>query len=260
MPDTKRGERSQKYLVQASWTDVPHLDEQTKLSYLASIPDYQRDARIKGIPSLGSGLIYKVHPADIMVADFVIPKHWPKAYGMDFGWNATAVVWGAWNREADVVYLWSAYKRGQAEPSVHADAIKARGAWMQGVCDPAGVGSSVIDGKQAIVEYQKIGVNLHMADNTREAGIFAVWQRLSTGRLRVFESLQEWFYEFAKYQRDERGKIKKVDDHLMDATRYLIMSGLDKMAFEPTPQAVEVYEMPETGTGGFMPNLNWMSG
>jgi hypothetical protein len=60
-----------------------------------------------------------------------------------------------------------------------------------------------------------------------EAGIFAVWERLVSGRLKIFKSLTPWFNEYRIYRRDENGKVAdKQDDHLMDCTRYLIMSGL----------------------------------
>ena len=53
-----------------------------------------------------------------------------------------------------------------------------------------------------------------------------VWQRLSSGRLKVFDSLRNWLGEFRIYRRDEKGKVVKKNDHLMDATRYLCLSGL----------------------------------
>jgi hypothetical protein len=41
--------------------------------------------------------------------------------------------------------------------------------------------------------------------------------------------------EFRKYHRDDKGsgKIVKRDDHLMDATRYLIVSGRSRMTTAP---------------------------
>lgn len=247
--------RSSKFLCQASWADAPHLTEQAKAELLAAIPEYQRDARSKGIPELGSGLVYRVAPVDVTVSDFQIPKHWPKAYGLDIGWNWTAAVWGAWNQETDVVYLWSVYKRGQSEPSVHADGVKARGAWIPGVIDPAAFGSNQIDGRKAIELYRQFGLNVEPAENAVESGIYEVWQRLSSGRLKVFESLQEWFYEYGKYQRDTRGRIRKIDDHLMDATRYLIVSGLHRAVHEPKPEEQQLEYV--TG-GGADVSLGWL--
>ena len=126
-----------KFVVGATWDDVPHLTPEQKAELWGSIPPYQRDARSKGIPQLGSGAIYPAPESEIVVDPFEIPLHWPRGYGLDVGWNRTAAVWGAHDRDTDVVYLWSEHYRGQAEPSIHAAAIRARGAWMQGTVDPA---------------------------------------------------------------------------------------------------------------------------
>jgi len=51
------------------------------------------------------------------------------------------------------------------------------------------------------------------------------------------ESLIHWLREFRQYHRDEKGsgKIVKRSDHLMDATRYLIVSGRSVMRTRPRP-------------------------
>jgi phage terminase large subunit-like protein len=55
---TKADEASPKIVITATWDDVPHLTQAAKDELFASIPSYQRDARTKGIPQLGSGAIY----------------------------------------------------------------------------------------------------------------------------------------------------------------------------------------------------------
>lgn len=223
-------------IVQCGWDDVPHLDEDIKAKMLAKLMPHQRDARTKGIPSLGAGAIYPVPEEDILVAPFEIPEHWPRAYGLDVGWNRTAAVWAAWDRESDTVYLIAEHYRGQAEPSIHADAIKAKGKWIPGVIDPAARGRSQKDGERLLEVYRGLGLDLQPANNAREAGIYDVWLRLSTGRLKAFRSLQNWLFEYRLYRRDEKGAIVKEHDHLMDATRYLIVSGLARATTEPQPR------------------------
>lgn len=217
-----------KFLIMADWDDAPHLTDSEKAELLKEIPPYQRDARSKGIPQLGAGAIYPVPESEIVVKPFQIPEFWPLIYGMDVGWNKTAVPWGAWDRDNDIVYIFSTYYKGQAEPSIHADAIKARGVWIPGVIDPNARGRSQKDGEQLLQIYQDLGLELYTAVNTREAGIYQVWQRLSTGRLKVFEYLEDWLAEYRIYRRDEKGQVVKDFDHLMDATRYMIMSGLSR--------------------------------
>lgn len=114
-------------------------------------------------------------------------------------------------------------------PSVHAAAINAKGKWIPGVIDPASRSRSQTDGRALYNIYRKdLGLNVKIADNAVDAGIQAQWIRMSTGRLKVFENLQHWLSECRIYRRDENGKIVKKDDHLMDATRYLILSGLSQ--------------------------------
>lgn len=217
----------------AGWDDVPHLDDKTKAELYASIPPYQRDARSKGIPQLGSGAIYPVPESEIVCDPFEIPKYWPRCYALDVGWNRTAAVWGAWNQDDDAVYLYAEHYRSQAEPAIHAAAIHAKGKWINGVVDPAARGRTQVDGTQLIQQYHDLGLRIEPAQNAVEAGLYAVWERLSAGRLFVFKSLQNWLSEFRVYRRDENGKIVKQNDHLMDATRYLIMSGLQVAVREP---------------------------
>ena len=241
-----------RYVVMATWDDAPHLTEAQKKELWESIPPYQRDARSKGIPQLGSGAIYPVPESEIVVDDFELPVYWPRVYALDVGWNRTAALWGAWDRESDYVYLYSEHYRGQAEPPIHAAAIRARGSWIPGVIDPAARGRGQKDGEQLFQDYRDLGLDLSMANNAVEAGIYQVWTRLSTGRLKVFKSCINWLAEFRLYRRDEKGKIVKEFDHLMDDTRYLIVSGIERAITEPVHEDYE--DQRETGrssVGGY---------
>lgn len=210
-----------KYLTSAGWDDIPHLDEKTKRELLESVPPHLRDARSKGIPSLGQGAIYPIKPEEIMCDPFAIPDHWYRGYGMDVGWKVTAAIWGALDKDTDTLYLTAEHYRKEAEPSIHAASIKARGVWIPGAIDPASRGRSQTDGSQLFQLYMNLGLKLILADNAVEAGIYDVYERLSTGRLKVFKTLQNWLGEYRLYRRDEKGKIVKANDHAMDATRYL---------------------------------------
>jgi len=216
-----------RYLVMAGWDDVPHLEEKAKAELLESTPPHLRDARSKGIPSLGSGAIWPIPLDDILVDPFQIPAYWGRAYALDVGWKKTAAIWGAFDRETDTIYLYSEYYVGQQLPVVHASAIKARGAWIPGLIDPAARGRAQEDGRRLIDAYEAEGLNLTPANNAVEAGLYEVWQRLSTGRLKVFKTLRNFQAEFMLYRRDENGKVVKEFDHLVDPTRYLIMAGRD---------------------------------
>ena len=227
-----------RYLVQAGWQDAPHLDEKTKAELLASTPPHLRDARSKGIPVLGSGAIYPVPWEDVSVKPFQIPDYWPRAYALDVGWRRTAALWGAWDPSDWALYVYAEYYRGQAEPTIHASAIKARGEWIKGVIDPASNGKSQADGEQLIALYKQNGLAITNADNSVEAGIYECWQGLSVGKIKVFSILGHFEDEYRMYRRVEDGKIVKENDHLMDAFRYLVKSGRKVAQVKPAPRTM----------------------
>lgn len=241
-----------KFVVMATWDDAPHLSDEVKKELWNSIPPFQRDARSKGVPQLGAGAIYPVPESDFVVDDFQIPDHWPRAYGMDVGWNRTANAFGALDRESDTLYIYNEHYRGQAEPSIHVEAIKARGAWIPGVIDPASRGRTQRDGQQLLQDYIDLGLDLEVAFNGVESGLYEVWQRLSTGRLKVFRSCQNWLSEYRLYRRDEKGAVVKSNDHIMDATRYLVMSGIERAKVKQVEKSQVQQEYYNGSTGGWM--------
>ena len=239
--------KGSKFVIMADWDDAPHLSPEQKKKLWDSIPPYQRDARSKGIPQLGSGVIYPVPESEIEVPDFEIPEHWPRLYAMDVGWNNTAACWGAVDRDTGVIYINSVYKKGEAEPAIHAQAIRSRGDWIQGKIDPASRGRSQADGIQLIQSYLDLGLKVDMAQNAVESGLYRCWEGLSTGKIKVFKSQRQWFDEFRIYRRNEKGQIVKKDDHIMDAFRYLIMS-IDQAKVKPVKNKMK----PQIIGGGWM--------
>jgi phage terminase large subunit-like protein len=234
-------------IVRATWDDAPHLTEEDKNELMASLPPHQRDARSKGVPALGSGAVYQVPEADVVIDDFPIPDYWDQVYGMDVGWNNTAVVWIAYNRDYDMAYLIGEYKRGQCEPAVHVQAIKAQGE-VPGVIDPASRGRNQVDGHDLLSLYRNLGLKLTEADNGVSAGLLEVYQRLSSGRLKIFRSCVKTLEEYRLYRRDEKGNVVKDNDHLMDAMRYGIMSGL---SLAKPRGAINKRPMPDRNRGKF---------
>ena len=59
--------------------------------------------------------------------------------------------------------------------------------------------------------------------NGVEIGLVELYERMTTGRLKVFSNLSDWFEEKLNYHRDESGNIVKINDDLLSATRYAYM-------------------------------------
>jgi hypothetical protein len=253
-------------IVFCDWGSVPHLTEAMKAAQLATMDPHLRDARTRGIPFLGAGAVYPVQTDVIEVKPFAIPDGWPRAFGLDVGWNRTAAIWGAWDRSSDIIYLYDEHYVAEENPRVHAETIKGSGVksnlrakWIPGVIDPASKGRSQKDGEKLLETYRGLGLELETAINAVDTGVREVWLRLSSGRLKAFSTLQYFFKEYLLYRRDKNGKIiesKARPDHLMDATRYLIMSGIEQMKEVPYDAAKD---SPDYGDPEMMVSNGWMA-
>jgi phage terminase large subunit-like protein len=228
-------------VIQMTIDDALHYTEAERALITASYPEHEREARAKGIPVLGSGRVFPVTEESIREMAVALPKHWPRIAGLDIGWDhPTACVWGAWDRDADVLHVYDAYRQKQQTPVVHAAAIRARGAWIP-VAWPHDALQHDKGGncEQIAVQYRKQGVNMlnhhatHPPDPAQnqkegdggyslEAGIMDLLNRMQTGRLKVAAHLQDWWEEFRLYHRKD-GKIVAVGDDLMSATRVMAM-------------------------------------
>src|SRR5215831_15253365 len=85
---------------------VEHYNDDEKRKIIASYPAHEAEARVKGIPVLGSGRVSPVAEENIAIDQRDFTSHWPRIGGMDFGWDHPfAAVEIVWDRGSDVVYL-----------------------------------------------------------------------------------------------------------------------------------------------------------
>lgn len=241
-----------KYTVTAGWDDVPHLTEKTKAELLASTQPHLREARSKGIPSLGVGAIYPIAEAQIICAPFAIPAHWKRGYGLDVGWSKTAGVWLAQDPSDARMYAYTEHAQGEAKAIVHATSIKSRGEWIKGAIDTSANGRSPTDGEKLRDQYEAAGLHLVNAVKAVDAGIHLVLMLLSTGQLKLFSTLSETLREYRLYHRDEKGKIVKKDDHCLDALRYGVMTWEKIGSVKPADiNDISAVFRPADGTAGY---------
>ena len=230
------------YMATLTWDNVPHITTEMIEAYQNRYSPHEMKARRWGIPKMGAGAVFTTDYDDIIgVKPFQIPNHWPRAYGLDFGWSPhpTAAVWAAWDRDADVIYIYSEHRMKMELPEVHAAAIKMRGDWIKGNSETAGTNAS--DGQRMIEIYRNLGLHLISAKKEKESNIFDMRSRVETGRLKVFNSCIMWREEYESLHRDENGKLVKEHDDLMDATLYLLsrMTTFDtRSAKRPTSRVV----------------------
>jgi len=255
--DDKPRAHGKKFFVPCTWDEVPHLSQEAKDALYESYPPYIRKARSKGIPSFGAGAIYPFEEELIKVEDFAIPDHWPRCFALDAQPLRKSHVMMAWDREAQIVYVTHCYKREGVEPAVQVQSIKAHGDWIPGVGDAAAL---VKDSERYryIDVYKRLGLDISLPQKGVESGIQEVYNLMAAGQLKVFVSCTQWFDEYRLYRRNEDGRIVKENDHLLDSTRYGVVSGI-KRAVTKSPDLPKRDEIEFPYTNGPSWDRHWMS-
>jgi len=214
------------------WDDIPvaqlSMQERKRLasSYLAS----ELMARTKGIPTIGSGMVWPVQESDILVPAFAPPEDWPRLVALDPGFeHGTGALLFALDQESDALYIAADHWKRLEHLSVHAAKIHAWGEWIPTVIDYAS-GVNVDDGEAVKSKYRKALKNpVFNANKAFSLGGAEVYDRMCDGRLFVMDSCRLWLEHFRQYVRNEKGKIAMPKDardpkfhhfELMDCTRY----------------------------------------
>jgi hypothetical protein len=219
-----------RHVTRMTISDAEHYSAEQIEAIIASYPAHEREARVKGIPALGSGRVFPIEEARISCEAQAIPEYWPQIGGMDFGWDHPfAAVSLAWDRDADVIYVTRTYREREATPIIHAAALRPWGDWMPWAWPHDGLQHDKGSGEALAGQYRAQGLNL-LADratfadggNGVEAGVSEMLTRMQSGRLKVFSHLNDFWDEFRLYHRKD-GRIVKERDDVLSAARYAMM-------------------------------------
>lgn len=217
-------------VTQMTIHDALHYTPEEREAIIATYPPFERDARTKGIPQLGSGRVFPIDEDDLKCAPFSIPDHWPQIAGLDFGWDhPSAAVRMAWDRDGDVLYITACHRQRQATPAMFAASVRPWGDWLPWAWPHDGLQHDKGSGDQLKSLYAQQGLSMLPMRATFEdggfgveAGVAEMLDRMQTGRWKVFSHLAEWFEEFNLYHRKD-GLIVKEGDDLLSASRYAMM-------------------------------------
>lgn len=215
--------------------EVKHLSDEDKAYKWASYRSHERDARYHGKIMLGEGAIFTTPEEDLLV-DFElsdVPPHWAKAWGIDFGGagkvaHPFAAVLMAHDQDADVYYVLATVRMREALPLQHWDAMRriAPGVTVFWPHD----GHIVGDTREEKTEiYKKHGAPMFATHATNPdgskstmAGIDIMDELMHARQFKVRSVLADWRQEYRMYHMKE-GKIVKLNDDLMSATRIAMM-------------------------------------
>jgi hypothetical protein len=224
-------------VIQMTIDDAEHYTPQERERIVAGYAEHEREARARGIPIMGSGLVFPIAESMIKCPPFDIPPHWARVNALDFGWGHKAAwVALAHDRDTDTAYVYDTWAASETPVMTQAGVIMARGqAQVPHAWPHDGLQHDKGSGEVLKSQYAKFGVNMmheraqfpstpdgKPGGNSVEAGVSMMLERMQARTLRVFSHLEDWFSEFRLYHRKD-GIIVKEDDDIMSATRYGLM-------------------------------------
>lgn len=219
-------------MISMSLDEAEHFTPEARIVIENSYPEHEREARMRGVPILGSGKIFKYPESQIKVEPFEIPKHFAVIGGMDFGTDHPfAAVKLAHDRNTDIVYLTQVYRERGLMPYAHAATLrhwgKIKWAWPH---DGLQIQRAGKEGKQLAQMYRDEGLDLISTHaqypdergNGLEESITDISSRIETGRFKVFDHCHDFFEEYRYYHRKDGIVVKERDDAI-SAARYATM-------------------------------------
>lgn len=211
--------------IVASWDDVPHLSDREKAEMILEIEPHLLEARTKGMPYLGAGMVFPVSP-DRYKEDPLpkILKHYKLINGLDDG-HYTAAVFGAFDPITKVLHVY-----GEKMFTGIATPMKAY-ALAQISKAPYSTDTSVntVNQRDQVAmsfEYTECGMNLVWPNKKlKESVIAKVYSMMLSGLLKISTDCKQLLACLMSYVRDMDGTIKKSqnpNDHFVDAFLYMV--------------------------------------
>jgi phage terminase large subunit-like protein len=217
--------------IQMEIDEVEHYTEERKKEIVSAYAPWQREARAKGVPVLGSGRVFPVSEETIEIEPYTqIPPSWKQINGLDFGWDhPTAAARCYFDVEEDIFYVAQVYAEKEQVIPVHASALKRWGdapwAWPHdgNKHDASHSGESMKDlYHQEGMRMLNVHAQLEGGGNSLEVSIQEMLTYMVTGRFKVFNTCRKFFDEFRLYHR-KNGKIVSLVDDVLSAARYAFM-------------------------------------
>jgi len=245
-----------------------HLTKEKVLNAQRNILPYQMKMRMRGIPVLGSGLVFAYPEEQIKCEPMSFPDHFLFLDALDFGGlsstaHPTAFVRTAYDPDNDVIYIYDGFRlKGREIPEIASHIIMKPNADIIPVAWPHDGNKITGQGQSTADQYLAAGVNMYEtfatnppAENQIEGkggiqimpGITDMSTRMADGRLKVVNTVNDFFEEYRQYHMKD-GKIVDVDDDFMSATRYAVMFKRFAVKLEQPKPYVSNFE----NVGGWM--------
>lgn len=240
------------YLQSATMLDNPTLSPQQIKDYLDTVPEYQRDMRMKGIPFIGEGQIFSQEEMGITFdSNEVIPgDDWEVLGAIDWGVSVdpTVLMYGVRNPHTKEIFIIDEFYFNKDEmdrsPQRVAEFILNSQYCAVPVVIPHdkpqygtilqryGVNTSAsmlfVNPPETLLTIQQINYK-NKSNRDIETGLHEMIHLLNKGLLKVSSKCFHWFKEKRSYywqynDTTKETKPSKGNDHCIDTSRYLSMS------------------------------------
>jgi phage terminase large subunit len=222
--------------IQVDIDENPHISEEAKKRILSgTYTKEELEARKSGAFVHFSGLFYPEFSDSSHVGATPSPeriKQQTVVVGIDPGYRRTGVVFCAFDNDNACIVFDEMYPEQKTVEEVAAEIKLREKVWgikpSTYVIDPAARSRNAINAEQIETEYLRAGIPCQHGQNARAPGILEVKRRLQHGQLVIADRCPNLIWEFGRYRRDPKSSDEfdavKVDDHLLDALRYALMS------------------------------------
>lgn len=215
-------------------SDNPYLPDDYIQSLLTNYPKDWLDKFFYGSHEVKSGIILSEYTDDLQIDPFIIPSHWIKARGMDWGVDKPCTKISVALGDDDVFYVFDCYGQAEKSPEEHADAILERDkgiayqftkmdstAWRR-------EGTSKSESKLSVaMQFIKAGLSMSPATRDWNGSILNLKSLMKQGRIKFFRGCCDPLIEEIKgykWGRPVAGKETPAtgEDHYIDGWRYIV--------------------------------------
>jgi phage terminase large subunit-like protein len=234
-------------IVVVDMDDNPYLSEKEKEIALQGLSSEERQARKSGQFVALTGLIYQDFKKDLHVLPYEqllnednapeLPPNSNVYVGIDPGMRNRAAVLFSYMQPDGSLYIFDElYEQGKTVADIAEMYHKILAQYQVfptwNVIDPAARNKNHQTGRSDQMEYMDHGINTIPGQNSVEAGINRVREKLQNGQLFIYDNCTNLIRETTKYRwkepprtgEDGRPVPTKKDDHALDALRYIVMS------------------------------------
>jgi phage terminase large subunit-like protein len=214
--------------------EVRHISAERREELDANLPEHEKQARLEGIPQLGSGPIFPVALLSTLVKEFNYERDLPgdcrHVVGIDLGFgHPAAACWIAWSPSALHCWVIDSFRMEQRTIRDHAARIiqMCRGlkipvAWPHDAHQhDRGSGSTFKDMYKACnLDMMATHAQNQDGSNAVDPALTEIGDAMYDGRITIRPCNAELLEELRHYHRDEHFKIVKMHEDLISSFRY----------------------------------------